>query len=145
MRSRIPCSCSVAITNDGKSKLYNLITYVHSYRNSSSHFPPFLFAAMGAVLRRIDLANKILAPVATGQIMTFTSMLIGAVFIASWNFVSMFVEYFLLWKVYNSVPALASKKRKCSPLGDYLFLACDQDFVMAFKQPTPRMLGKNWL
>lgn len=77
---------------------------------------------MGAVLRRIDLANKILAPVATGQIMTFTSMLIGAVFIASWNFVSMFVEYFLLWKVYNSVPALASKKRKCSPLGDYLFL-----------------------
>lgn len=70
------------------------------------------FSAMSATLRRIDLCNKLLAPIATGQIMHFASPGIGALFIAAWNLVSVFVEYILLWKVYILVPALRSKKLK---------------------------------
>ncbi|XP_064638843.1 solute carrier family 40 protein member 1-like isoform X2 [Lineus longissimus] len=67
---------------------------------------------MTAFLRRIDLTTNILAPVGVGQIMTYGSLFIGAVFIAAWNFISFFIEYYLLWKVYQSVPALAIKKEK---------------------------------
>ena len=65
---------------------------------------------MNAVLRRIDLSTKLLAPIAVGQIMTYASMLAGAIFIAGWNFVSMFVEYYLIWRVYVAVPRLAYKE-----------------------------------
>ena len=46
---------------------------------------------------------------AVGQIMTFGSAVIGCGFISAWNLVSMCVEYFLLWKVYQKTPALAVK------------------------------------
>ena len=68
---------------------------------------------MTSSLRRIDLTTKILAPVATGQIMTYAGLENGALFIGSWNLVSVFAEYFLVWKVYNAVPALKKKKDKC--------------------------------
>ncbi|KAL4225216.1 hypothetical protein ACF0H5_015907 [Mactra antiquata] len=71
-----------------------------------------LLATMTATLRRIDLFNSLVAPIVTGQIMYFTSTGIGALFIAGWNLVSVFVEYILLWKVYSLVPALKSKKLK---------------------------------
>jgi iron-regulated transporter 1 len=67
---------------------------------------------MTAFLRRIDLTTNILAPIGVGQIFTYGSLFIGAVFIAAWNVISFFIEYYLLWKVYHSVPALASKKKK---------------------------------
>ena len=66
-------------------------------------------AGMSAFLRRIDLTTNILAPILTGQIMTFASMFIGAVVIAIWNIVSMAVEYYFLWRVYKSEPGLALK------------------------------------
>ncbi|XP_067649629.1 ferroportin-like [Haliotis asinina] len=69
-----------------------------------------MLAKMTATLRRIDLATKILAPIATGQIMYFTEMRIGAVFIGGWNVVTVFLEYYLIWKVYNTVPSLRKKK-----------------------------------
>ncbi|XP_046326039.2 solute carrier family 40 member 1-like isoform X2 [Haliotis rufescens] len=69
-----------------------------------------MLARMTSTLRRIDLATKILAPIATGQIMYFTEMRIGAVFIGGWNVVTVFLEYYLIWKVYNTVPALSKKK-----------------------------------
>lgn len=71
-----------------------------------------LFAAsvdMNATIRRIDQLTNILAPMAVGQIMTFGSPVIGCGFISGWNLVSMCVEYFLLWKVYQKTPALAVK------------------------------------
>ena len=64
---------------------------------------------MSAVLRRIDLTTNILAPIGVGQVMTYGSMFIGAIFIASWNTVSMIIEYFLIWKVYVAEPKLATK------------------------------------
>ncbi|KAK2496913.1 hypothetical protein MC885_000165 [Smutsia gigantea] len=64
---------------------------------------------MNATIRRIDQLTNILAPMAVGQIMTFGSAVIGCGFISGWNLVSMCVEYFLLWKVYQKTPALAVK------------------------------------
>ena len=64
---------------------------------------------MNATIRRIDQLTNILAPMAVGQIMTFGSPVIGCGFISGWNLVSMCVEYFLLWKVYQKTPALAVK------------------------------------
>ncbi|XP_066301941.1 solute carrier family 40 member 1-like [Branchiostoma lanceolatum] len=69
-------------------------------------------AKLNAAMRRIDLCSKILAPVVVAQIMTFVSMLVGAVFIAGWNMVSMVIEYYLYHRVYVSVPALAVKEKK---------------------------------
>ncbi|XP_036279094.1 solute carrier family 40 member 1 [Pipistrellus kuhlii] len=66
-------------------------------------------ADMNATVRRIDQLTNILAPMAVGQIMTFGSAVIGCGFISGWNLVSMCVEYFLLWKVYQETPALAVK------------------------------------
>ncbi|CAH1238033.1 SLC40A1 [Branchiostoma lanceolatum] len=69
-------------------------------------------AKLNAAMRRIDLCSKILAPVVVAQIMTFVSMLVGAMFIAGWNMVSMAIEYYLYHRVYVSVPALAVKEKK---------------------------------
>ena len=69
-----------------------------------------LFAAMTATLRRIDLATQILAPIATGFIMSFIGIEFGALFIGSWNVLSVIAEYYLLWKVYNTVPSLRKMK-----------------------------------
>ncbi|XP_053453091.1 solute carrier family 40 member 1 [Nycticebus coucang] len=66
-------------------------------------------ADMNATIRRIDQLTNILAPMVVGQIMTFGSPVIGCGFISGWNLVSMCVEYFLLWKVYQKTPALAVK------------------------------------
>ncbi|XP_012632310.1 ferroportin [Microcebus murinus] len=66
-------------------------------------------ADMNATVRRIDQLTNILAPMVVGQIMTFGSPVIGCGFISGWNLVSMCVEYFLLWKVYQKTPALAVK------------------------------------
>ena len=76
---------------------------------------------MSATLRGIDLTTQLMAPVATGQIMTYakvtvgsveiSALAMGALFIAAWNMISVFLEYFLIWKVYQSVPALQKRKR----------------------------------
>ena len=75
-------------------------------------FPFFSFSAMSSTMRAIDLVTLTVAPILTGQIMTYASTSIGALFIGGWNLVSVFVEYYLLWKVYDIVPALREKKFK---------------------------------
>ncbi|XP_060553697.1 solute carrier family 40 member 1-like isoform X2 [Ruditapes philippinarum] len=72
-----------------------------------------LLATTSAILKSIDLITNIVAPIVTGQIMAFASTEVGALFIGGWNVVSVFLEYYLLWKVYNVVPALRAKKEKC--------------------------------
>ncbi|GFN75309.1 solute carrier family 40 member 1 [Plakobranchus ocellatus] len=69
-----------------------------------------LLATMTATLRRIDLVTQILAPIATGLIMSFKGVEFGALFIGAWNVFSVFGEYYLLWKVYNTVPSLKQVK-----------------------------------
>ena len=67
------------------------------------------FLETNSILRRIDLCCKILAPILVGQIMTYISKVAGVVFLAGWNVVSVFLEYYLLWKVFQSVSALSQK------------------------------------
>ena len=62
-----------------------------------------------SILRRIDLCCKILAPIVVGQIMTYISKVAGVLFLAGWNVVSVFGEYYLLWKVFQAVSALSHK------------------------------------
>ncbi|XP_025095566.1 solute carrier family 40 member 1-like isoform X3 [Pomacea canaliculata] len=69
-----------------------------------------LLSEMTAVLRRIDQTTLILAPVATGQVMTFAGLENGALFIAGWNLASVGLEYYLMWKVYKTMPALSARK-----------------------------------
>ncbi|XP_052462808.1 solute carrier family 40 member 1 [Carassius gibelio] len=66
-------------------------------------------ADMNATVRIIDQLTNILAPMLVGQIMAFGSHFIGCGFISGWNVFSMFLEYFLLRKVYQKTPALAFK------------------------------------
>jgi len=66
-------------------------------------------AQMNSVIRTIDLLAKILAPIATGVIMSGASHVIGAAFIAAWNLISLVAEYVILRKVYLDNPALKIK------------------------------------
>ncbi|XP_067843641.1 ferroportin-like isoform X2 [Heptranchias perlo] len=69
-------------------------------------------SGMNATLRQIDLLSKLLSPMAVGQIMTFSSSVVGCGVIAGWNLFSMCFEYLLLKKVYKMTPALAKKGDK---------------------------------
>lgn len=79
-------------------------------------------AVMTASLRRIDQATLILAPIATGQIMTYAGLENGAIFIGGWNVLSVFIEYYLMWKVYETVPALRAKKDSKLSNSKYAFV-----------------------
>ena len=70
---------------------------------------------MNSAFRTIDLGTFILAPVLVGQLMTFLSPVAAAGFMAGWNVVSLAVEYWLLIRVYRSVPQLARPKSADSP------------------------------
>lgn len=76
---------------------------------------------MTSKLRVIDLCTQILAPILTGQVMTWLGIQYGAVLIGVWNLFSVFVEYYLILKVYHEVPALKSKmyKKKADKDGKY--------------------------
>ena len=65
---------------------------------------------MTATMRRIDQTTLIVAPIATGQVMTYAGLENGALFIGAWNLGSVAVEYYLMWKVYTTVPALSEKQ-----------------------------------
>ena len=71
-------------------------------------------AQLNAITKRIDLLTKILAPMACGNIMTLTSLNIGALFICAWNVMSLVLEYYLLRLVYKRTPELAKNKKKLS-------------------------------
>ena len=73
---------------------------------------------MSAFLRRIDLLTNLAAPIITGQVMTFGSIIIGAIFIGIWNIVSMIIEYSLLRAIYQTVPALAEDKKNIESAGE---------------------------
>lgn len=77
---------------------------------------------MTATLRGIDLTTLIVAPIATGQVMTYAGLENGALFIGAWNLCSVAVEYYLMWKVYTTVPALAHKQSSIIADGEVDFL-----------------------
>ncbi|RLN70117.1 hypothetical protein BBJ28_00005865 [Nothophytophthora sp. Chile5] len=73
-------------------------------------------ATLNTVMRRIDLACKLLGPLAFGVIMDFagrdltTRAMIGAATVAIWNALSTPLEYFMTRDIYDLVPELAVKE-----------------------------------
>ena len=67
-------------------------------------------AKINSVFRTIDLATMSLAPLSAGVIFNFFGNSAAAYFIATWNVISVFFEYFLLKSIYNDFPKLAHKK-----------------------------------
>lgn len=68
-----------------------------------------VLSSLNSTMRRIDLSCKLLAPIAAGLLMSLKSTIAAAVFIAVWNALSTFGEYYFLHIVYQKVPALAEK------------------------------------
>ena len=67
-------------------------------------------ADLNSWMRRIDLITKCIAPPLCGIFFLKLHHIGGLIFIASWNLVSMILEYLFLKKVYKSIPQLAVKK-----------------------------------
>lgn len=61
-------------------------------------------------MRRISLLTMVISPIATGQLLSRTSHSAGALAVAGWNLATVFLEYFLLWKLYQEVPQLRKPK-----------------------------------
>ncbi|XP_076934072.1 solute carrier family 40 member 2-like [Bidens hawaiensis] len=71
-----------------------------------------LLTKLNSTIRRIDLICTLFAPVVTGFIISFVSMIASAVSLITWNILSVFLQYWLLNSVYKGVPALSESNRK---------------------------------
>ncbi|KAK3108330.1 hypothetical protein FSP39_005685, partial [Pinctada imbricata] len=69
-------------------------------------------ASLSAMMRAIDMISRVLSPLVMGQVLDLTELGYGAVLIAAWNLLSVILEFYLLRKIYESVPALKSKMYK---------------------------------
>lgn len=65
---------------------------------------------VNATFRRIDLACKLLAPVAFALILRFTGLTASLIIVTSWNAISMIPESLLTQWLYRKVPELAIPK-----------------------------------
>ncbi|KAL0910768.1 hypothetical protein M5K25_018853 [Dendrobium thyrsiflorum] len=74
--------------------------------------PPEVLVRMNSIIRRIDLICKLFAPVLTGFIISFVSLVASAVILALWNVLSVWLEYWLWITVYNGFPALSENKQR---------------------------------
>ncbi|XP_076933305.1 solute carrier family 40 member 2-like [Bidens hawaiensis] len=71
-----------------------------------------LLTKLNSTIRRIDLICTLFAPVVTGFIISFVSMIASAVSLITWNILSVFLQYLLLNSVYKGIPALSESNRK---------------------------------
>ncbi|CAM8964720.1 unnamed protein product [Rhodiola kirilowii] len=72
----------------------------------SEDHPPETQTKMNSVIRRIDLTCKLFAPVVAGFIISFISLQASALTLASWNTISVWLQYWLFSSVYSGIPAL---------------------------------------
>lgn len=99
-------------------------------------------ATMSATFRLIDLVTKALAPLVTGQVMTYASTVYGAIFIGSWNIGAFFIEYWLLGIVYRMNPKLHVKgslkyEKEIKHTEEFAPLSKDVETVTKDKYPSP--------
>ncbi|KAJ9545228.1 hypothetical protein OSB04_024935 [Centaurea solstitialis] len=78
----------------------------------SEGHPSDLLTTINSRIRRIDLISKLFAPVVSGFIISFVSLIASAASLAIWNIVSVFLQYWLLNSVYKGIPALTERNRK---------------------------------
>lgn len=74
--------------------------------------PTELLTEMNSVIRRIDLICKLCAPVLSGFIISFISLRASAIFLAIWNLVSVWLQYWLLTSVYEGIPTLSESSQR---------------------------------
>ncbi|POM67987.1 Ferroportin (FP) Family, partial [Phytophthora palmivora] len=92
--------------------------------------------SLNTILRRIDLACKLLGPLAFGVIMDFaghdptTRAMIGASTVAIWNGLSTPLEYFMTQNIYDLVPELATREEDASSNEDQQ-LATDEKSTLS--------------
>ena len=67
-------------------------------------------AATNAVFTTIDLTAMVLSPMFSGFLFHLANPEIVALVIGIWNFISIFIEYYLLKSIYHNHPELAMKK-----------------------------------
>ncbi|KAL9268057.1 Solute carrier family 40 member 2-like protein [Drosera capensis] len=72
--------------------------------------PAGVLTKLNSVIRRIDLACKLFAPVVSGLLMSFISLTASAIGLAFWNVLSVCFLYFLLILVYKGIPSLREKE-----------------------------------
>lgn len=78
----------------------------------SEGYPPDVLAEINSTIRRIDLTCKLLAPVASGFIISFVSIKASALTLVLWNSIAVWVEYWLFMKVYKGFPSLVQNSQR---------------------------------
>ena len=91
------------------SHFFDAILHECTVRRTSNLYECIFPPDLSAFLRRIDLVTNLVAPIVTGQVITYGSSVIGAVFMGGWTVAFMFIEYGLLYAIYRRVPDLAVK------------------------------------
>ncbi|KUF99727.1 Coiled-coil domain-containing protein 63 [Phytophthora nicotianae] len=104
---------------------------------SSGTEPSSALASLNTILRRIDLACKLLGPLAFGVIMDFagrdptTRAMIGASTVAIWNGLSTPLEYFMTQDIYKLVPELAIKESSKQPNDEEELASADDQSTLS--------------
>ncbi|ETO75417.1 hypothetical protein F444_08975 [Phytophthora nicotianae P1976] len=104
---------------------------------SSGTEPSSALASLNIILRRIDLACKLLGPLAFGVIMDFagrdptTRAMIGASTVAIWNGLSTPLEYFMTQDIYKLVPELAIKESSKQPNDEEELASADDQSTLS--------------
>ncbi|KAL8168142.1 LOW QUALITY PROTEIN: hypothetical protein V2J09_009641 [Rumex salicifolius] len=75
----------------------------------SEGHPTEVLTNINSMIRRIDL---LVAPVVAGFLTSFVSLTASAIFLVSWNLVSVCLQYWLLMSVYKGIPALSKKESR---------------------------------
>ena len=68
-----------------------------------------ILSEMNAAMRRVDLTNSIIAPLAIGVLSSVTSSTIAIVALGAWSVISMVIEIQLCARVWAAIPALQFK------------------------------------
>lgn len=75
----------------------------------SENQPPDMLTRMNSIIRRIDLVCKLFAPVVSGFIISFGSLIASAMTLAVLCTISGCLQYWLLVSVFKSIPALVER------------------------------------
>ncbi|KAK9728370.1 hypothetical protein K7432_001158 [Basidiobolus ranarum] len=69
-----------------------------------------LLTQLNTSMRRIDLICKLVAPLLVACLTTVGTTIFAVIFIGIWNIISLVLEYALIYRVYQMVPALSLSK-----------------------------------
>nr|CAG4715533.1 unnamed protein product [Naegleria fowleri] len=65
---------------------------------------------INSMMRRLDMISLIMSPVIFGLIVTFAGYKVGTIIVCAWNVISLFPEYFFIYKVYAETKDLHISK-----------------------------------